>query len=338
MSEQPKSQLNVILGTMTYGKPGIPNTLVNDVKDVETILDIFQQHGHTDLDTARSYGQGTSEEYLAAAGWKKRGLQVSSKFFPTIMYGIDMPGLTSSTPEELRKQVDNALKALDTDSMDIFYLHVPDRTVPFEVTHKALDELYKEGKFKRLGLSNFASWEVAEVVTLCKANQWIVPSVYQCAYNVVERGIEPELLPCLRKFGIKFFAYCPLAAGFFTGRYLSETTTDVAPNSRFDSATQIGAYFRSRYWNERHFKAIEITKAAVEKAGLTIPEAALRWLSHHSALKKEHGDAIIIGGSSVKHVQQNLDALDKGPLPEEVVKALDEAYDVVKAKQTKYFY
>jgi aflatoxin B1 aldehyde reductase len=83
---------------------------------------------------------------------------------------------------------------------------------------------------------------------------------------------------------------------------------------------------------------LKIVDEAAEKAGLTMAEVALRWVSHHSQLKREHGDSVIIGASSVKHLEQNLLDLEKGPLPDEVVKSLDEAWDVVKGGVYKYYH
>ena len=93
----------------------------------------------------------------------------------------------------------------------MWYLHGPDRSTPFEVTLKAVDELHKEGKFKRFGISNFMSWEVAEIVTICRQHGYIQPTVYQGYYNAIQRKVEPELFPCLRKFGISFYAFSPRA-------------------------------------------------------------------------------------------------------------------------------
>lgn len=115
--------------------------------------------------------------------------------------------------------------------MDLWYLHAPDRSTPYEITLKAVDELYKEGKFKRFGISNYYSyvplfpvpsarfsrsysWEVAELVAICKHNGYILPTAYQGIYNAVHRAVEPELFPCLRKFGISFYEYNPRAFFF----------------------------------------------------------------------------------------------------------------------------
>ena len=99
-----------------------------------------------------------------------------------------------------------------TSSIDMWYLHGPDRTTPFAVTLKAVDELHKEGKFKRFGISNFMSWEVAEMVSICRQNGYIQPTAYQGIYNAIHRKVEPELFPCLRKFGIAFYEFNPRAS------------------------------------------------------------------------------------------------------------------------------
>ena len=91
----------------------------------------------------------------------------------------------------------------------MWYLHGPDRTTPYEETLRAVNELYKEGKFKRFGISNYVSWEVAEIVGICRSNGWVQPTAYQGLYNAIQRKVEPELFPCLRKFGIAFYEFNP---------------------------------------------------------------------------------------------------------------------------------
>ncbi|RDX42990.1 Aldo/keto reductase [Lentinus brumalis] len=334
-----KSTLNVVMGAMTFGEEGKEGARVTNLKDLAAILDIFQAHGHSEVDTARVYGAGTSEEFLGKIEWQKRGLVVETKLYPMrdprgVAAGV--PIITHS-PEDLRKHLDISLKALKADCLDLWYLHGPDRKTPYEVTLKAVNDLYKEGKFKRFGISNYMSWEVAQIVGICKANGYIQPTVYQGIYNAIQRTVEPELFPCLRKFGIAFYEFNPLAGGFFTGRY--HTLQDsVEPGSRFDPERFIGQAYRKRYWNEPHFHALAKVEAVAQKHNITMGEIALRWISHHSLMKREFGDSVIIGASSTKHIEQNLIDLEKGPLPEEVVKALDEAWLSVKPYAANYFH
>lgn len=102
-------------------------------------------------------------------------------------------------PERVKEIFNKSLSELGTKQVEIFYLHAPDRSVPFEDTLKACDELYKEGKFVKLGLSNYAAWEVAEIVNIARERGWVQPKIYQAMYNAVTRSIESELIPCCRK-------------------------------------------------------------------------------------------------------------------------------------------
>lgn len=97
-----------------------------------------------------------------------------------------------------------------------------------------------------------------------------------------------------------------------------------------------GRSFRGRYWNDTYFAALDVVRPVAQRLGLTIAEAALRWLSHHSALKKEHGDAVITGASSAAQLEKNLIDLEGGPLPEELVKVFDEAWAKVKGIAGSY--
>jgi aflatoxin B1 aldehyde reductase len=124
---------------------------------------------------ARMYIDGKQEAFTAAAHWKERGLTLATKLYPST------PGVHKA--DFLTAQVEDSLKNLKTDQVDIFYLHAADRSVPFAETLEALNDLHKQGKFVRLGLSNFAAFEVAEIVITCKDRGWVRPTIYQGMYN-----------------------------------------------------------------------------------------------------------------------------------------------------------
>ncbi|EGP89260.1 unnamed protein product [Zymoseptoria tritici ST99CH_1A5] len=341
MTSQQKTAVNIVFGAMTIGKEGAEQARVHDLKTAGEILDIFQKHGHNEIDTARAYGAGSSEGMLGELEWQKRGIVMDTKYYPTIAFS-DTPSNWAAkgsrhTPQELRENLEASLKALKTDKVDMWYLHGPDRTTPYEETLKAVNELYKEGKFTRLGISNYMSWEVAQICELCRTNNWIQPSVYQGVYNALHRSVEPELFPCLRKYGMAFYNYNPLAGGYLTDRYHRETQ-DMEEGSRFDPNRWQGKMYRTRYWNDSYFDALDILRPVAKKHGLTEAECALRWMTHHSQMKREHGDSIIIGASSTKHIEQNLVDLEKDALPEEVVKALDQGWEGCKAISGKYWH
>ncbi|KAF3185302.1 hypothetical protein TWF788_004621 [Orbilia oligospora] len=335
------SNLKIVFGGMSLGKEGTEVARVHSIDTAAALLDIFVAHGHNEIDTARIYGSGTSEEYFATLKWKDRGLIMDTKLYPTarIPVRLNIPESMTFThnPEDLRRGLMDSLKALGTDKVDLFYLHGPDRAVDYEITLRAVNELYLEGHFSKFGISNFAAWEVAQICEMCDKNGWIKPSVYQGVYNCFMRGVEAELIPCLRKYGISLYVFNPLAGGLLTGKYTRDTEA-VEAGSRFDTKSFAGKMARHRYWNEYFFGALEKLTPVAEKNGLTVTECALRWLVSHSNLKREFGDAVIVGASSTKHLEENLTDLEKGELPEEVVKAIDEGWGVVSGVPFKYFH
>lgn len=136
---------------------------------------------------------------------------------------------------------------------------------------------------------------------------------------------------------MSLYCFNPLAGGFLTDRYHRDTK-DVEQGGRFDPNRMQGQLHRGRYWDDLYFDALDIIRPVAKKHGLTETECALRWLSHHSQLKREKGDAIIVGASSTKHLEENLAALDQGPLPEEVVQALNAGWQRVRGKELKFWH
>lgn len=208
--------------------------------------------------------------------------------------------------------------------------------MPFAQTLEAMDKLHKAGKFVQFGISNFAAHEVAEIVLTCKYNNWVRPTVYQGMYNCITRNIEPELFVACRRYGLDIVTYNPIAGGLFSGKIKSK---DLEPDSGRFSGTKSGRNYRDRYFREGTFRALQIVEQAAEKHGLSMIEIALRWTVHHSALKiKDGNDGILIGVSSVAQLDDNLNNLEKGPLPEGVVKALDEAWEASKGDSVPYWH
>jgi aflatoxin B1 aldehyde reductase len=158
-------------------------------------------------------------------------------------------------------------------------------------------------------------------------------------YNVILRSLEPELIPACRRYGLDIVVYNPIAGGLFSGKIKSKDVSPSELEGRFSGESSQGRNYRGRYFRDSTFKALQIAEKAVDKAGLTMIETALRWVVHHSALKiKDGNDGVIIGISSLEHLDSNLTDLEKPPLPEEVVKALDEAWEVAKMDTPNYWH
>lgn len=153
------------------------------------------------------------------------------------------------------------------------------------------------------------------------------------------RNIESELIPCCRKYGLDLVVYNPLAGGLFSGKIKS---ADLAPTEgRFSDSYQWGSLYRERFLNNANMKALQIVEEATQKHNLTLLETALRWTIHHSALntksKAGGNDGIIFGASNFQQLEGNLRDFQKGPLPDDVVEALDQAWLVAKATSPVYW-
>nr|WOL36625.1 ketoreductase [Pseudogymnoascus verrucosus] len=328
----PKTAVNVVLGAIAFGNFDNIINHFNPFPTVEStipILETFQAHGHTKVDTARIYGAGLSEDFLAKADWEKRGLSIETKLYPTKFRPLAPNNVAySHNAADLRAGLLASLNALNASHIDTWYLYAPDRSTPFEETMREVNKLHEEGHFSRFGLCNYMSWEVAQIQEVCIKFGWIKPTVYQGIYNAVCRNIESELIPCLRHYGMSFEAAQPLASGLLTNAYRRDMADfEYEYGSRFnpDPKNFIAAHQRTRYWHDAYFDAIDIIHQAATECGLTEKECALRWLAHHSVLKKELGDAVVIGARSAKQLEENLVDLEKGPLPESVVHAMEDA-------------
>uniref|UniRef100_A0A8C3T3B7 NADP-dependent oxidoreductase domain-containing protein n=1 Tax=Chelydra serpentina TaxID=8475 RepID=A0A8C3T3B7_CHESE len=221
-------------------------------------------------------------------------------------------------PESVRSQLETSLERLQMKSIDLFYLHFPDHNTPVEQTLHACNELYKE----------------------VKAEAQSCDLVHLGMYNATTRQVETELLPCLRRYGMRFYAYNPLAGGLLTGKYKYDDKDTGQPTGRFFGNDWAQAY-RDRYWKEHHFQAIALVEKALGEAYGSNPpsltSAALRWMYNHSKLQGALGDAVIIGMSNMDQLQQNLTCSEEGPLLPAVVEAFDKAWHLVAHDCPNYF-
>lgn len=150
--------------------------------------------------------------------------------------------------------------------------------------------------------------------------------------------MEQELIPACRRYGIDVVVYNPLAGGLFSGKIKS---AEIPKEGRYSEASsELGAKYRNRYFKDATFDALRLIEETAQKHNLTLVEIGLRWCVHHSALKIKDGgrDGVIIGVSSFSQLESNLKDLEKGPLPDEVVKTLDDAWMITKATAPNYWH
>ena len=153
----------------------------------------------------------------------------------------------------------------------------------------------------------------------------------------IARNIETELVPACRRYGLDIVIYNPLAGGLLSGKYKID---DVPTEGRYSDNSSTGQLYRKRYYRDSNFEALKMIEPVVKKHRLTLVETALRWVRHHSKLNMDNGgrDGILVGVSSFGQLETNLRDLQKGPLPEEVVEALDQAWLVSKPTSANYWH
>lgn len=308
--------VKLVFGTMTIGEQLFE-------KEAEEIIASCIKNGIDELDTAYVYNEGKCEEILgkALSTLDYPDIKISTKVNPRISGKLDYDAAII--------QLNESLERMGVESVDTFYLHFPDKNTPVESVLKACDELHKQGKFKELGLSNFPAWLVTHVYHICKENGYVLPTVYEGLYNPLSRRAEEELIDALRNFNMRFYAYNPLAGGLLTNKYTS-----------FEEEPKKGRFtfrpnYQNRYWKKSFFDGAELIKSVCEKEGISIIEASYRWMAYHSALQKN--DAIIVGASRVAQLEENISALEKGPLSDEMLEAFDNAWKITRADAPAYF-
>jgi len=319
--------IKTIFGSMECGRG------INEPQSHGLLKEWIKQ-GYNEIDTALMYCNGKTEKIigkLQVCRDPKKAL-IACKANPH-------PGFTS---EGIVKQLASSLDSLQVSSCDIFYLHWPDYSVDIEDTLKGVNQLHKDTKFVRFGLSNYSAWQVMEIYNICKTNGYVLPTVYQGMYNALTRDVEIELLPCLRRLGIAFYAYNPLAGGILSGKHMFESKAEHnIAKGRFQGQAWDTIY-QGRFWKKSYFDGVDIVKEALnvaypEKEPVTVLEASFRWLYHHSKLNGELEDGVILGPSKIEHFQPNIDATKQGPLAQGAVEAFEEAWRGIKSKCPVYY-
>ncbi len=296
----------VCLGTMTFGAQV-------DEAAAAAMVDYSLDHGINFIDTANVYNLGEAEKILGKLLQGRRDRVVlATKVGNKMGDGADERGLSRTA---IVKGIEDSLRRLRTDHVDLYYLHQPDYAVRLEESLEALDQLVRAGKVRFLGASNYASWQVCRMLWLAERNGWQPVRVMQPMYNVIARGIEQEFLPACREFGLAVVAYNPLAGGLLTGKHRPEAPL---PDTRF---VRMPVY-RDRYWHPANFEAVQQLSALAQAAGRSLVSLALGWLLHHAGVA-----GIILGASRLEQLRQNLEALKDGPLPPETAAACDRVWD-----------
>ncbi|KAK0718655.1 NADP-dependent oxidoreductase domain-containing protein [Lasiosphaeria miniovina] len=291
-------------------------------EEVSDLLKTLQSLGINRIDTAARYPQGNSgasERLLGEAGAAKHNFAIDTKIY----VANDFAGSLEPAAIEMSLRDSRERLQLHDAPINVLFAHAPDPRTPLEAQAAGFDAQYKKGLFKEFGLSNFPPESLSELLKICREKGYVKPTVYQGQYNLVSRRVETTLFPLLREHGMTFHAFSPLAAGFLSGRL---TAGDTA-GTRFDKNSAVGEILRGRYDKPEMHDAIDCLDETIEPLRISKVEASLRWIYHHSALGA--GDAVILGASKTSQLEQNLESVSKGPLPDFVVAAIDEMWEIV---------
>jgi len=292
-------------GTMTFGKPA-------DQATATQMIDRSIDEGINFMDTANVYQAGVAESMLGESIRGKRDkLILATKVRGKMGERPDECGLSKRA---ILKAIDDSLKRLKTDYVDLYYLHQPDHAVPVEETLGAMEELVRQGKIRYPATSNYAGWQVCELLWTAEKHKYTPAHVSQPMHNLLARGIEQEYLAMANKYDVSIIAYNPLAGGMLTGKYNQAT---IPPGTRFDK----NPMYQERYWHPENFAAVEKLKKASEKIGRSLVSVALNWLLCHTP-----ADSVILGASRPEQLDENLAAAKEGPLPPEMLQICDEVW------------
>lgn len=301
--------------TPVFGGGGFnPGRSFGDHASIKQVFAVLKEGGCTHLDTAALYGE--SERLLGE-------LKAGDEFTIDTKTKGGFGGKGHATKEQIIEEATDSEKKLGC-KVDIFYIHAPDGETPLEQTLEGINEVYKKGFFKRFGLSNYKAEDVEKVYNLCKEKGYPLPSVYQGNYNPVARKQETMLFPTLRKLGMAFYAYSPLAGGFLT-----KTKQDILDGKGRFGADSLGGLYSKLYNRPAYLEALSQWEKVSKEEGLSEAELAYRWVTYNSPLKKENGDAIIFGASSLEQVKKTLGYIQAGPLSEKALKGIDEVWKTI---------
>ena len=286
----------------TLGRTGVRVSVVGiganqfggrvDKSGLIKILDRAQQLGVNFIDTADGYGAGSSEELLGKALAERR-----SEFVVATKTGLlsEPPGRLSR--RNLIARLEASLKRLNTDYVDLYYLHFPDPGTPSDESLRALEDLVRSGKVLYPALSNHPAWQIAHAVEHAARVGASPPVAAQNEYHLFDRRIETELMPACVALGVSLVPHTPLAGGFLTGKYRSGMA--IPEGARGHSNER----FLKRWLTDANFTTLERYAAFAQAHGRSLTELAFAWLLAHPAVC-----SVIAGVTSVDQLDANVKA------------------------------
>ncbi len=304
------------LGTMMFGGQ-------TSEEDSIKIVDCALDGGINVVDTADMYNAGLSEVAVGKAlKGKRENVILATKVCNKMSDDINDRGLNR---RHIIAGCEASLKRLQTDYIDIYYMHTPDYKTPLEESLDAMSQLVRDGKVRYIGFSNYASWQASDIMHISEKQNGVKPVITQNVYNLLTRGIEDELIPFCKAHKVGLTVYNPIAAGLLTGKHKYGERPD--PDTRFAQKK----LYADRYWSEKNFVALDAYLKLAEECGMPIIEFAMKWCAQNDAVA-----SILTGVSKLSQLEQNLTLLDGEPIPEDAMKKADEIYAELTGNRFKY--
>jgi len=278
-----------------------------DTQEARRLVDICLDAGVTFFDTADVYSNGASEEVLGQAIKGRRGdVLISTK---TSLPMGDGPNDAGSSRSRLIKAVDDALRRLDTDYIDLFQLHAFDAGTPIEEVLATLDTLIRAGKLRYVGVSNFSGWQVMKSLALADRYGWPRYVAQQVYYSLIGRDYEWELMRLGRDQGLGALIWSPLGWGRLTGKI--RRGEPIPKGSRLHETAQFGPPIE----DEPLYRVVDALDELASETGKTVPQIALNWL-----LQRPTVSSVIIGARNEAQLRDNLGAVGWTLTPEQIAK------------------
>ncbi len=295
------------LGTMTFGSEWGWGA---DGNEARCIFDLYVDRGGNFLDTAVNYTDGGAERLLGTfIADKRERIVLATKF--TMARDPGNPNSGGNHRLNMVRSVEQSLKQLGTDRIDLLYLHAWDMTTRPDEVMRALDDLVRSGKVLYLGICNTPAWRVAQMQTLADIRGWSSFVALQIEYSLVERTVEHELLPAAAALGLGVLPWSPLGGGVLTGKY---SLADVEDSQEAAvSATRKGVIASSGHLNRRAIDIANEVRTVAEEADSTPSRVALAWTLANPAVVSP-----IIGARTLAQAEDNLKALDLTLTPEQL--------------------
>jgi aryl-alcohol dehydrogenase-like predicted oxidoreductase len=305
---------DLCLGAMTFGRE-------TTEEDSCRILDRFVQAGGNFIDTADVYSAGTSEEILGRwlKGKNRSDFVVATKVRFGMGPGTNDIGLSR---KHILDGVENSLRRLGTDYIDIYQIHKWDSATPIEETLATLNSLVQSGKVRYLGASNVAGYQLQKAIDVSRANGWEPFTCLQPLYNLLDRSIEWELVPVCQNEGVGMIPWSPLRGGWLSGKYRRGMSAPPSETRIEDAEKNNWGERWSNYANERTWDVIDQLLAIAGETGKTPAQVALNWVMNRPGIT-----APILGVRTLAHLEDNLGASGWMLTPGQMAK-LDQASDL----------